>query len=113
MLGPLLAERFHLVFHRETRELPVFALLVAKGGPKIKEPGDGGDSSIRPDGEGGLSFRNWSMDDPAGWLAMLPSVGAATLRATLPEQLGLKLETQKASVEMLVIDHAEKVPTEN
>jgi uncharacterized protein (TIGR03435 family) len=29
------------------------------------------------------------------------------------EQLGLRLEPQKASVEMLVVDHAEKVPTEN
>jgi uncharacterized protein (TIGR03435 family) len=31
----LLAERFHLTFHRETRELPVFALSVAKGGPSV------------------------------------------------------------------------------
>jgi uncharacterized protein (TIGR03435 family) len=42
MIGPLLSERFRLQFHRETRELPVFALIVAKGGPKFKE-GDGGD----------------------------------------------------------------------
>jgi bla regulator protein BlaR1 len=153
MLGPLLAERFHLVFHRETRELPVFALVVVKGGPKFKEPGDGSESTIRPDGEGGLSFKNWSMDDLAGWLSMLPSLerpvidhtslegsfsfranlfnvqkGAPpgdmkrsmvgsdagdTLRATLPEQLGLRLEAQKAPLEILVIDHAEKMPTAN
>src|SRR5260370_31906873 len=69
MLGPLLAERFHLVFHRGTRELPVFDLLVAKGGPKFKEPGDGGAYSISPDGVGGISFKNWSMDDLANWLA--------------------------------------------
>jgi uncharacterized protein (TIGR03435 family) len=36
-----------------------------------------------------------------------------TLRASLPEQLGLKLEAQKAPIEILVIDHADKVPTEN
>lgn len=153
MLRPLLAERFHLVFHRETRELPVFAILVAKSGPKFKEPGDGGASSISPDGEGDLSFKNWSMDDLAGWLTMLPSMGRPvidqtrlagsfsfhanlfnlekgtppdelkrtmlngdavdTLRTTLPEQLGLKLESQKAPLEILVIDHAEKVPTGN
>ncbi len=153
MLRPLLAERFHLVFHRETRELPVFALLVGKGGPKLKEPGDGGESSIRPDGQGGLSFENVSMEDLADWLTRLRSMGrpvvdhtslagsfsfhanlfnldkgtppdglkpamfnddaADTLRATLPDQLGLKLEPQRATIEILVIDHADKVPTEN
>ena len=154
MVGPLLAERFHLVFHRETRELPVFALLVAKGGPKFKGPGDGGDPNIRPDGEGGLSFQNFSMDDLAGWLTMLPSLGrpvvdhtslagsfsfhanllgiakgappgelkrtmlndedaAGALRAALPGQLGLKLEAQKAPIEILVIDHADRAPTAN
>jgi bla regulator protein blaR1 len=153
MLGPLLAERFHLAFHRETRELPVFALVVAKGGPKFKERGDGGEYRIWPDDEGGLSFKNVTMDDLADWLSVLPSLGrpvidhtglsgsfsfqanlfglgkgtdpgelkrsmvssdaADTLHATLPEQLGLKLEAQKAPLEILVIDHADRVPTEN
>jgi uncharacterized protein (TIGR03435 family) len=37
MLQPLLAERFKLKFHRETRELPVYALVPAKSGAKLKE----------------------------------------------------------------------------
>ncbi len=37
MLRQILTERFGLVAHRETRELPVYALSVAKGGPKLKE----------------------------------------------------------------------------
>jgi uncharacterized protein (TIGR03435 family) len=36
MMLPLLEERFGLKFHHETRVLPVFALEVAKGGPKLK-----------------------------------------------------------------------------
>jgi uncharacterized protein (TIGR03435 family) len=151
MLQTLLAERFQLVFHRETRELPVFALLVAKDGPKFKEPGNG-EASVRPDGDGGLIFTNYSMDRLAEWLTGLPSMGRPvidhtdlagsfsfranlfelgkgsspaelkgaiasdaavdTLRAMLPDQLGLKLEAQRAPLEILVIDRAEKVPTD-
>ena len=35
MLKNLIAERFKLRFHLETRELPVYALTVDKGGPKL------------------------------------------------------------------------------
>ena len=37
MLLPLLEERFGLKYHHETRELPTYALVVAKSGPKLKE----------------------------------------------------------------------------
>jgi uncharacterized protein (TIGR03435 family) len=37
MLQNLLAERFHMVFHRETRNFPGYALVVDKGGPKFRE----------------------------------------------------------------------------
>ncbi len=37
MLQALLAERFKLVVHRETKDQSVYALIVAKGGPKLKE----------------------------------------------------------------------------
>jgi uncharacterized protein (TIGR03435 family) len=37
MLQSLLEERFKLTFHRETKEHPVYALVVAKDGPKLKE----------------------------------------------------------------------------
>ena len=36
MVQTLLAERFGLKFHRERRVMPVWALVVAKGGPKLK-----------------------------------------------------------------------------
>jgi uncharacterized protein (TIGR03435 family) len=37
MLQPLLADRFHLQLHRQTKELPVYELSLAKGGSKLKE----------------------------------------------------------------------------
>jgi uncharacterized protein (TIGR03435 family) len=36
MLLPLLVERFNLKYHHETREMNGYALVVAKGGPKMK-----------------------------------------------------------------------------
>jgi uncharacterized protein (TIGR03435 family) len=36
LLQPLLADRFKLRFHRETKQLPVYSLVVAKGGPKLR-----------------------------------------------------------------------------
>ena len=37
MLRNLLAERFRLAIHRDTKELPMYSLTVAKNGPKLKE----------------------------------------------------------------------------
>jgi bla regulator protein BlaR1 len=41
MMRTLLADRFQLKYHLESRETPIFALVVAKGGPKLKNPEDG------------------------------------------------------------------------
>jgi uncharacterized protein (TIGR03435 family) len=43
MMQALLAGRFHLEAHRETREIPVFALMVGKNGPKFQASGPGAD----------------------------------------------------------------------
>jgi uncharacterized protein (TIGR03435 family) len=54
MLQNLLAERFKMTVHRETKELPMYSLVVAKGGPKMKEaaelpaPKDEGDAPPPP-----------------------------------------------------------------
>lgn len=42
-----------------------------------------------------------------------PDSAGPTLFAALQGQLGLKLESKKAAVEILVVDHIDKVPTEN
>ena len=43
MLRKLLSDRFRLTFHREQKELRVYALMIAKGEPKLKE------STVSPD----------------------------------------------------------------
>jgi uncharacterized protein (TIGR03435 family) len=42
MLQALLADRFKLAVHRETKEVPIYALVAAKGGTKLAEPKEGG-----------------------------------------------------------------------
>ena len=42
------ADRFNLALHHQTKELPAYVLLVAKGGPKFKESETQGEASIDP-----------------------------------------------------------------
>jgi uncharacterized protein (TIGR03435 family) len=49
MMQTMLAERFKLVLHKETRQLPMYSLVVAKDGPKIHAGSAGEDrTSGRP-----------------------------------------------------------------
>jgi len=50
---------------------------------------------------------------PAGAEPVAPEPDGPTIFTALQDQLGLKLQSKKASIEALVIDHLEKVPTEN
>jgi len=59
MLIPFLADRFGLKFHHETRQLPVYELVVAKGGPKMKE-------SKPDDPSGGAQARHMTMMNGRG-----------------------------------------------
>jgi uncharacterized protein (TIGR03435 family) len=53
MLQALLADRFQLKMHRETKELPVYDLVVAKNGPKMKE--SAADATASVDVRGGAT----------------------------------------------------------
>ena len=136
MLRTLLAERFKLSVHRETRSIQALVLEVAKNGPKL-EKAEGGGATTK-NGRGLIEATNITMTRFAEVLSRqmdLPVVdrtgleGAFNLKlewvresaktdsgpsvfTALQEQLGLRLESRKIPIEILVLDHAEK-PSEN
>jgi uncharacterized protein (TIGR03435 family) len=181
MLLPLLVERFNLKYHHETRELPSYALVVAKGGPKLKpsavpdtppnpKPPDAGPTPAPGDGPGNNPPRRmlrlmgpghleaeggntemlarvlsqqlgrtvvdrtgltglydyalqWTPDDappsgPGGGDGGPPhneggtDAAGPSLFTAVQEQLGLKLQSEKGQVDVIVIDHID-LPSEN
>ena len=152
MLQNLLAERFHLKLHRETRELPVLELTVDKGGVKIQPL-----TAAASEKYAGHTGLGWNRDGiiannvPFASLAdglrrelgrpILDSTGlndrfdfivkydqrlsrsdggdpaadssGTSIFVALREQLGLRLDSRKAPIGMLVIDSVDKTPTAN
>jgi uncharacterized protein (TIGR03435 family) len=51
MLQALLSDRIKLALHRETRDLTVYALVIAKNGPKLRESKPGDSYAIHFDGQ--------------------------------------------------------------
>jgi uncharacterized protein (TIGR03435 family) len=142
MLQPLLADRFELKFHRGTKDLPLYALVIAKNGPKLQEsnpddPNGLKGTQVRLMGRGHIKAQGISMavfihemsrqldrtvvdktgltgnyDFTLQWTPDEGEPSGPSIFAAIQEQLGLKLESQKDGVEMLFIDHIEK-PLEN
>jgi uncharacterized protein (TIGR03435 family) len=155
MFQALLADRFKLQFHRETKELPTYALVVAKGGPKFHESEGVPEDSDKPKGTrmsmngrgqftlerapvaalvnqlgqmlgrsvidkteltGNYDFElTWAPDEgermmkpPAGDGAPAADTIGPSIFTALQDQLGLKLQSTKGPVEILVIERAEK-----
>jgi uncharacterized protein (TIGR03435 family) len=152
MFQQLLADRFKLAVHRETKDLPVYALVVAKKGPNLppsKEP-DGHSGTSSNDGQ--FTAQGVTMPQIADALTQelsrelgrvvidktgiqgrfdvalkwMPGTGPALVNdgteapsdsgpsifTAIQEQLGLKFESTKGPVQVLVIDHVE-MPSEN
>jgi uncharacterized protein (TIGR03435 family) len=153
MAKTLLAERFQLQFHWETREMPLYLLVALKDGPRFREPKSDEDGGLRVS-SGLLIGHKWDMSTFANVLSSqlnIPIVDKAGLKGiydfelkwspapnegnftpnandggvpspadpsgptiftALQEQLGLKLESSKGLVEVLVVDSVSK-PSEN
>jgi uncharacterized protein (TIGR03435 family) len=135
MLRALLADRFRLVLHTETRELPVYAMVLARNGPKVQEAKDG----VRGM-SGGRDHLKGLMQMPELAQYLSPTLGRTVLDKTglagdfdiklewtpdesvkaagdfagssiftaIQEQLGLRLEATKGPVEVLVVDRVEQ-----
>ena len=143
MLQTLLADRFKVAVHRETREVTVNVLTVGKGSPKLTAANDADQPArrinARKDQEGKpfLEFiaGKATMATLAEMLQLATSrpvvdrtgitgnfnirfeydndgVAKPTIFTVLQEELGLRLESAKEKMEVLVIDRAEK-PSEN
>jgi len=86
MVQKLLADRFQLRFHHETRELSVYAITLASGGPKMTKttasPNDPPGFGFR--GLGDLSVRNLTMANFAMWMQ------ASVTDRPMVDQTGLK-----------------------
>jgi uncharacterized protein (TIGR03435 family) len=167
MMQAVLADRFKLAVHRETRELQIYTLVIAKNGLKMKEakPGDTYPNGFKIPGAassaGSISFQagpsgvvltaqgvpismllgtisrevgrlivdktgltgNYdfvfqytpetyhapsNLGEGGGAMPLPPDVGTISIFTAVQEQLGLKLESVRAPIEVVVIDHVER-----
>ena len=76
MLQHLLADRFQLVLHHSTKEASIYALVVAKGGSKLKEAT--ADATAAPDGGRGMDGPGRGMTGKDGKLQLPPGVAKGT-----------------------------------
>jgi uncharacterized protein (TIGR03435 family) len=149
MLRNLLADRFKMQIHREAKEMTLYSLTVAKGGPKltphVAAPQPEGSPARATGGAPKGCLQKYDADlawlvaslpgqlgapvrDDTGlkgnyditlcWLVRAPSAPPdddprPNLFEAVEKQLGLKLERTRGPLEVVVIDHAEMVPTAN
>jgi len=132
----LLEERFHLKVHKERRNMRVLVLVPDKDGPRLSETAEGDYPSIEANAGRGLtrivgratsaaSLAAFVGDrigrvvvDKTGlrakydfvlqWKAQDPSDDKPGMEKALRERLGLRLEPEKVTVEVLVIDSIQR-----
>ena len=144
MLQALLADRFKLVVHRESKDQRVYFLVVGVGGLKVKEAQEADGQNVEQvRGEhmplqivrGGITGQSIPIEALAGALASVagdPVVDRTGLTkkydidlkwtpeddngynpalfSAIQKQLGLKLEPGRAPIEVLLVDHAARIP---
>jgi uncharacterized protein (TIGR03435 family) len=102
MLQTMLAERFGVVIHKEKKEQAVYALVVGKGGPKLKEseplpaapPPEAGGPTAASSGSSEVSIKPM-----AG--GAITSDGETQQKATVTPDGKIRLEIQRATITKL------------
>jgi uncharacterized protein (TIGR03435 family) len=136
LLRQMLAERFQLRVHREPREMPIYAMIPAKDGPRFTACSNPGAGSFYTPGTLVSCTPPMPMSRIAQMLTreagrpVIDKTGLAggqafelhwlpegaqpqldsppSLFTAIQEQLGLKLDPQSGAVDSIVIDHAER-----
>jgi hypothetical protein len=110
LLQVMLVERFHLHYHKETREMPVYALVVGRDGAKFV-------AICRPAPIVGLARTlTMQLDRPVldrtglkdNYRYELTWEDRSTMFSSLEKQLGLQLIARNEPVEVMVIDRIER-----
>ena len=95
MLG-ILTDRFHLRYHKETRELPIYNLVIAKGGLRIQPTPKGKQTGYRM-GPGEISGNGIALDSIA--MSLAGEVGRVVVNKTgLDGEYGVQLHWQADSM---------------
>ncbi len=94
MVQKLLVERFQLAFHREKKELSVYAITVAKTGSKLMKTEVAGNLPGFGGGPRGLVIRNSSMADFAGFLQNRIVDRPVVDQTSLPDRYDFTLKWQ-------------------
>ena len=127
-----LANQFHMLAHRESKVVPVFVLKSSAEPSKLTAPGGGGPATTSADSDGlntinyphatMATFANALGDavgrpvidetgmDGAYEIVLRWKAGSNSgLQAGVKQQLGLDLADERRAVELLIIDHIEKL----
>jgi uncharacterized protein (TIGR03435 family) len=141
MVQMLLEKRFGLTMHRETKTMPVMVLVLGKESHRLRASPEGDALGVEQGEHGALTFRHVSVVGLVNTLSNIlhtpvvdrtglkgfynfslepapddPQIPGETavdrLIRAVREQLGFKLERQKAPLEITTIDRAER-PSEN